>query len=258
MVSHKAHRNVTRSVVRQPVRSLNRFCLRGRRRGPDDLTQAFTAFSRAIGAHRRLARLAPRFFDSAVVNREALERAEKRRWMAVWEPALRNAYGGVSEPPDPDDGMPPLPALHTRRAVQRWLTEHQFWMEAGRTARERHKRRHPHAPLSLSRMARWLRLAFDLKRLACGLDTAQPPPVTSNDDQAWAELKRSYGHQLKALAERVVVPAPVTPASPPSAAIGPDHPVTPASPPASAPSPPRPPRCDTWSRQTRYLRRMIS
>ena len=61
MSLHSSYRRTRRTALRRTARSLNRSSLRGRRRGPDDLSQAFTAFARAIRAHRRLARLAPQF-----------------------------------------------------------------------------------------------------------------------------------------------------------------------------------------------------
>jgi len=77
------HRRTTRPNLRGLCRNCNRRCVRGRRRGPDDFAQALTAFRRAVRAHRRLARLAPSFFDAAVVERERENRAEQRRWMAL-------------------------------------------------------------------------------------------------------------------------------------------------------------------------------
>jgi hypothetical protein len=59
MSRHYAYRQITRTTLRRPFRCLNRTSLRGRRRGPDDLSQALTAFGRALRAYRRLARLAP-------------------------------------------------------------------------------------------------------------------------------------------------------------------------------------------------------
>ena len=67
-----------RALARSTVRSLSGCSPR-----PNDLSQALTAFGRAIRCHRRLAKLAPRFFDSTVINREARERDERRRWMAT-------------------------------------------------------------------------------------------------------------------------------------------------------------------------------
>ena len=58
----------------QPSRRATRAAVRVRWRAPDDLGHALVAFRRALWAHRRLARLAPSFFDSVVVERERRER----------------------------------------------------------------------------------------------------------------------------------------------------------------------------------------
>ncbi len=195
MISRNLRRNTTRFTARQLVRRLDRAGLRGRRRGPDDFSQALTAFGRAIRAHRRLARLAPSFFDSAVIDREALNRAEQRRWMALWEPLLAKAYGVQPEPPDPDDCLPPLPPLRTQRAVDCQLVELRFWMEAGRIAMERYQQRYPHALPNWCRLARLLNLAVEFKQLACGLDSKQPLPEKISHDYDFTNLKRAYGQQ---------------------------------------------------------------
>jgi hypothetical protein len=111
---------------------------------------ALTAFGRALRAHRRMAKLAPRFFDQAVIDREAENRAEQRRWMATWEPALAKAYGTKPEMPAATDDLPPPPPPCTQRAVERQLAAWNLWMEIGRAAMERHQQRHPHALLSLT------------------------------------------------------------------------------------------------------------
>ena len=79
----RARRSTVRSVIRSRVRV--------RWRAPDDLRESLTAYGRALRAHRRLAKMAPRFFDQAVIDREASNRAEQRRWMATWEPVLASA-----------------------------------------------------------------------------------------------------------------------------------------------------------------------
>ncbi len=189
------HRHVRRAR-RTTTRRLNRSCVRVRWRGPDDLGQALTAFNRALRAHRHMARLAPSFFDEAVRQREAQNRAEQRRWMATWEPFLARAYGVEHTPPPPADDLPPLPPPQIQRAVERHLAAFWFWMEAGRTARERHELRHPHALLSLSRIARLLDLAFAFKTLAVGLDSPNPLPEKITYDYNLTDLKRAYGHQI--------------------------------------------------------------
>ena len=156
MSRHNAYRQITRSTVRSRVRCLNRRFLRGRRHGPGDLSQALTALGRALRAHRRLARLAPSFFDSAVVDREAENRAERRRWMATWEPFIARAYGGEPRLPKADDELPRLPSPRIQREVERKLAEREMCLVAGRVAMERYKQRQPHALMSWSRMARLL------------------------------------------------------------------------------------------------------
>src|ERR1041384_3206363 len=96
--THFARRSLTRSVNRH----LDRACLRpARLPGPDDLSQALTAFSRAIHCHLRLARIAPEFFDATTVDRAARDRAEQLRWRAIWKPALDKVYG-LDPAADPD------------------------------------------------------------------------------------------------------------------------------------------------------------
>jgi hypothetical protein len=186
------HRKTTRSTLRKTVRTL----VRVRWRAPDDLGEALVAFRRAIRAHRHLARLAPRFFDSVVVNRERRHREDQRRWMALWEPVLAKVYGTEPEPYNPADDLPPLPHPNTQRAVERELAARAFWMEAGRIALELYRQRRPHDLMDLSRMARLLQIGFDFKLLACGIDPKRPDPEPANHDAAWADLKRAYGHLL--------------------------------------------------------------
>ncbi len=58
------------SASRRHSRCVTRTAFRVRWRAPDTLGTALASYRRAVAAHRRLARLAPRFFDSAVVDRE--------------------------------------------------------------------------------------------------------------------------------------------------------------------------------------------
>ena len=250
------YRKTTRSNLRGLCRNCNRRCVRGRRRGPDDFAQALTAFRRAIRAHRRLARLAPSFFDVAVVNRERENRAEQRRWMALWEPVIAKAYGVEPAPAAPGSDLPPLPPPRIQRAVDCALADLQLWLQAARVAMDHYKHRNPHALLSWTRMARYLDLAFDLKKLALGLDSPNPLPEKINYDDEFTDLKRAYGHQFDDPA-----PALAAAASPPQSAPG--------APPVDGstmnseslvpvglppPSPPVPPRCDAWSRWARQMR----
>ena len=188
------HRKLIRRAWRTTIRSVNRSCVRVRWRAPDDLGDALTAFDRALRAHRRLAKLAPRFFDHAVIDREAENRAEQRRWMATWEPALARAYGVAHGTPSPANELPSLPPPRIQRAVERQLVAWRLWMEVGRVARERHQQRHPHALPSLTRLARLMEQAFEFKKLALGLDSPNPLPGKITYDDDWTDLKRAYGH----------------------------------------------------------------
>jgi len=173
-------RNLIRQIARSPTRRvwrpLTRSTLRslsGCRPRRNDLSQALTAFGRALRCHRRLARLAPRFFDSAVVDREARERDERRRWMESWEPLLDKVYGPSRDPGQPPreltDYPPPLPGPRTCRAVERELAGWNFWMALGRLALARHRLRRPHALPTFTQLASLLKIGTDFGRLACGL-----------------------------------------------------------------------------------------
>lgn len=191
-------RSPTRRALRCPLRRLNRAGLRalpGHRRGPDDLAQALTACRRAIRCHRRLARLAPNFFDATVVNREECHRAERLRWRALWKPALDKVYGAEPDlsPPDPEADLPPLPSRRLQRVVQRELAGWDLWMDTAKLAFARHQQRRPHARPSLNRIARLLQIAHDFGLLACGLPTANATSEPSSFDNFLADLERAYG-----------------------------------------------------------------
>jgi hypothetical protein len=278
MSRHKAYRQITRTTLRRPFRCLSRTSLRGRRRGPDDLSQALTAFGRAIRAQRQLARLAPSFFDSAVRDRNAENRAEQRRWMATWEPHIAAAYGVEPRPPRTDDELPRLPSAKIQRKVEFKLAEREMCMVAGHEAMERYRQRQPHAVMSWIRMVRLLKIGFDFGNLACGLEIINPLPEKITHDYELTGLKRSYGlePQTPAVAggaggRRASAdnggasglashsPSEGNPPSVPAAGASglasrsPSADLAPA-----APSPPLPPRCDAWSRWARTMRRMRS
>ena len=260
MNRHHSYRKTTRFTVRRSDRDLNRSGLRGRRRGPDDFAQMLTAYGRAIRAHRKLARLAPSFFDAAVVDRERENRAAQAQWQATWEPYLAKVYGVEPGPPDPSVNQPRLPPANTQRAVDRQLVELQSWLAAGEMARQRHQQRCPHALPTLTQFARLLQLAFDLKKMVLGLDSQNPLPDKIVYDYELTDLKRAYGH-LRDPAPSV---APASVEMTVSAAVGgdgaPRRPVPPpemlAGPAASvAPDPPViPRRCDAWSRWARQIK----
>lgn len=261
MRRHKLDRKTIRSAPRKPFRCPNRSALRGRRRGPDDLSQALTAFGRAIRAHRRLARIAPSFFDSAVRDREAVNRAERRRWMASWEPYIAKAYGVEPRPPAATNDLPPLPSAQIQREVDLKLAEREICMVAGHAAMERWRQRQPHAVMSWSRMVRLLKIGFDFGNLACGLDSPNPLPEKIAYDYELTDLKRAYGHEPETTAVAGTAPEPVAPpvaggasvpASRSTSSDSDESGVPPQEPPAN------PPRCDAWSRWARTMRRMRS
>jgi hypothetical protein len=193
-------RSTVRRNLRSHVRCLDRLCIRnlfGSRSGPDDFAQALTAFARAIRAHRRLARLAPEVFDATEVDRLARRRKEDAEWMALWEPALNQAYGSSPQEKSPCAPSPAEPQLswspRTLRAVEREFASWRFWMSAGKLAMARHKQRRPHALPSLTRVARLLEIAFDFAHLACGAPISKAELESSGHEQALADLKRIYG-----------------------------------------------------------------
>ena len=152
-----------------------------------------TAFNRAIRAHRRLAKLAPQFFDATTINRLELQRKEDAEWMALWEPVLIRVYGPqpTKQAPDPFADTFPLPkSPRTLRAIEREYASLQFWMCAGSLAMARYKSRNSRCLLSLSRIARLLDIGIAFGNLACG---EPAKPNTERHERALADLERIYG-----------------------------------------------------------------
>jgi hypothetical protein len=167
------NRHTFRSVSRSTIRSATRTAIRVRWRAPDDLGTAIACFRRAIAAHRRLARLAPRFFDSAVIERERQEHEAQRRWMESWEAALAKIYGPAHQPSKLLSAAPQSPPTSPRTvaAVQRQLASWTFWFTAGSEAQRRFQLRHPHAVVSLNRVVHLIEIGVEFGRLAVGLDS---------------------------------------------------------------------------------------
>jgi len=155
------------------------------------LGTALAFYRRAIAAHRRLARLAPRFFDSAVVDRERRDQEARRRWMDSWKPAFIKVYG--AEPAPLPDELPPLPPPRMQAAVEHQLACRNLYLATGSEALRRFRLRHPHAVPNLNRLTRLIEIASDLARLATGFDSTQPPAATDNYQNALADLERIYG-----------------------------------------------------------------
>jgi hypothetical protein len=221
------------------------------------LAQALTAFGRAIRAHRRLARLAPAFFDAAVVNREAENRAEQRRWLATWEPALAKAYGVEPRTHWPEiEALPSLPSPRLQREVDRLLAEWKLWLTTGQVALARYQQRSPHDQMSWSRMARLLASGMAFGQLASGLNSPNRVPEKLAYDYELTGLKRSYGQPM---ADESGVPASRAdfPADAPTPVISPP-PESPVAQPAPLPpvvAAPVPPRCDAWCRWARQMQK---
>ncbi len=196
-----------RSPTRRHWRSLNRSPVRrlpGYEPGPDYVAQALVAFRRAIRAHRRLARLAPHIFDSAVVEQERRDREAQRRWMESWEPAFEKIYGPSSaaerEAERQAEAMaqrPPKLHPRTERAMERELARWELWFGAAQLALRRHRQCRPHALIPLHQIASLLDIAATLGRLACGLDPSLNALRDTPCDQTTqfaADLKRAYGN----------------------------------------------------------------
>ncbi len=184
-------RRTCRLVLRPAFRHATRAAIRVRWRAPDDLGTALACYRRAVAAHRRLARLAPRFFDSAVVDRERRQQEAHRRWMDLWKPAFIKVYGAEPEPL-PDE-LPPLPPPRIQAAIQHQWASWNLNLATGTEALQRSQLRHPHALPNLNRLVRLIEIASDLARLATGLDSTQPPVPPVTHQNALADLERVYG-----------------------------------------------------------------
>lgn len=168
----KTVRSATQRINHRLNRKLDRSCLRraiSGRQGPDELSQALTAFSRVIRSHRRLAKLAPRFFDPRVVDQEIRDRAEWLRRRPVILAALDKVYGPDPDTRshDPSDELPPLPSMRTQSVVERELVACELWMIAGKRAMTNYSQRRSQRMPSLNQIARLCNVATQLGRMAC-------------------------------------------------------------------------------------------
>lgn len=164
------------------LRSLNRTITRwstrlapGARR-PDYLGVALRNFGAAIRFRRHLARLAPRHFDNAVIDREQREQRERAARLHEIAMAIEKVYGTP-----PDLTSPPFtsgeqaqkgeekvkPAL--REKVEFALAQYKLHLQLGRNAREQYERLRPHAVPTFGQIARLYELALAFGRIACGL-----------------------------------------------------------------------------------------
>ena len=76
------------------------------------------------------------------------------------------------------------------------MAELDLWLTVGSVALKRYRQRNPHALPSWTRLARNLELAFDLNKMALGLDSPNPLPDKISYDYELTDLKRGYGHWL--------------------------------------------------------------
>lgn len=110
-------RSTSRLTVCPTIRPLNRAAIRNLPAynwGPDYLGQALRALQRAINTHKKLARLAPQYFDSTEVDRLAYLRMEEAERRATREPVLNRVYGCSDDPRSaapPSQYLPQPPAL---------------------------------------------------------------------------------------------------------------------------------------------------
>lgn len=194
------HRRARRPAWGSTVRRAIHTPIRTRWRAPDDLGTALTCFRRAICAHRRLARLAPRFFDSALIERERREQA-RRRWLDSCHAALLKVYGAAPGPLPPLHDLPTLPSPRTQLAMERKLASCRAWLAIGGDALRRFQVRAPHARVSFSRLVRLIETFSALGRLATGADSAQPQSGPSIYSNALEDLERIYGDHARKRSE---------------------------------------------------------
>ena len=204
MTKRKLIRHLPRNPHRSPLRHVTRM-LHGARR-PNHLAVALTAFSRAIRAHRRLIKLAPRLFDYAIVHREEIARLEAEAHRRLWQPALNKAYGLPPDTPfeDPNkDWNSPVPKCpRTLRALEREYEVWQLWMSIGRENMTLFKQRQPHALIGFTQLARLLDIGFTFARLATGLETSAKPKndfePPFNQPSIEEAMERIYGRDVSA------------------------------------------------------------
>lgn len=198
MVKSRHPRQAGRTSCRRRLRPHFRYaagcaCL------PNYLVQALQALYRVTCCQRRLARLAPAYFDAGVVLARALDQVERRKQMDLWLPALEKVYGPFTEAERQkyiDDlyALPPLPSPKVQREVDLECARFDLWLASAEMALDASRRHQPHKLPSLGQIARLLSLASDLGRLACGLETRTQLPSDFSLVRSFQEnLERAYG-----------------------------------------------------------------
>jgi len=172
-LNHRTTQNRNRRITFSPIRGC-----RVPRHNP--VPEAIFAFRRAIRAHRRLMKLAPDRFDHARVTHLAAERAQALEKQKQWDVALEKSYGADAVKKLPQDWMLPKSPTHsvqTRRAIEKYFAEWDFWLQIGRDALSRAERSHCTSRMSLTSICSLVDTAMTLGRLATGRETHwQPPP----------------------------------------------------------------------------------
>jgi hypothetical protein len=176
------HRRTCRAPSRSTVRSCTRAAVRVRWRVPDPLGFALACFRRAIRAHRRLARLAPSFFDSAVIERQRRQREARRRWLDQAELALRKIYGPSADPLPQVPEPLPLPPSRTRIAVERELECWRVWFGLGTYALQQSKLYLRHPQVNFNQLALLLKTRAISGGSPRALCVAGCPPGSNTTD----------------------------------------------------------------------------
>ena len=187
--------------------------------GPSELSQALSAFNRVLRCNRRLAKLAPRFFDPVVVDREAREREEQRRWQIEVDEMLVKVYGPApaSEKPDATADLAPPPSPRIQRVIERELADRECWLAVGMISWRRYHERRPHDVPSLGQVVRLLWVAVQFGRWAAGMSDKPPEPSLPKTDLE-ADLRRAYGPR-----DSAATPAANTPGAPSSSSAASSH-----------------------------------
>ena len=200
-LNRSLNRRCRRAPQRPCVRLLTRRTNGGPRPAPiNHLALALQGLTRAIRARRRLMRFAPHVFDRALVDRETVARSATAVRQAEFDQALAKIYGttvdaSAARTPNVPADLDWPKSRRTQQAMLREMAAYELWFPIGRAAFQRFKERQPHARLSLSTIARLLKVGRDLGRLATGLETTQPLTPTGMEGypDIHAGLEKIYG-----------------------------------------------------------------
>ena len=171
---HKRNRSANRTLNRR-LNRCSTTMLGGARRPlpPNYLSDALTAFRRAIRAHRQLMKLAPERFDHGVVEHNRVQREQGRARWQKFHAALLKVYGDeanrFAEPPVTQPV--PIRSRRTERAIEREMERWQLWLQVGHEAMQQFEQHHQSSRLTLTTICRLLETAMMLGRLSTGRET---------------------------------------------------------------------------------------